>query len=80
MHLLTVMTVQAVGDAFNNGFYKEQIKLRSLPRERVHYRSARRSPGHARPGHCSRRWAAARLARGPMSRVSPLPSTRPPAT
>jgi chloride channel 7 len=25
------MTVQAVGDAFNNGFYEEQIKLRSLP-------------------------------------------------
>jgi chloride channel 7 len=25
------MTVQAVGDAFNNGFYEEQVKLRSLP-------------------------------------------------
>lgn len=23
--------VQAVGDAFNNGFYEEQVKLRSLP-------------------------------------------------
>jgi chloride channel 7 len=30
VHLLT-MIVQAVGDAFNNGFYEEQVKLRSLP-------------------------------------------------
>lgn len=25
------MMVQAVGDAFNSGFYEEQVKLRSLP-------------------------------------------------
>lgn len=31
LHLLTVVMVQAVGDAFNNGFYEEQVKLRSLP-------------------------------------------------
>lgn len=26
-----MLIVQAVGDAFNNGFYEEQVKLRSLP-------------------------------------------------
>lgn len=25
------MMMQAVGDAFNSGFYEEQVKLRSLP-------------------------------------------------